>query len=116
MDFDLTHPPLCFLSVNYNSTELLKKLLCSLGPNPGIVIVNNFPEDEEVHRLAGSFYGGGEAVVLCATENAGFGVGCNIGLGGLCAIAARSCPANQSRCTASTDGYMLYSPNLERSA
>mgnify|MGYP001102424788 CR=1 FL=1 len=80
VDFDLTHPPLYFLSVNYNSTELLKKLLGSLGPNQGIVIVNNSPEDEKVHRLAGNFYGGGESVVLDATENVGFGAGCNIGL------------------------------------
>ncbi|MGC1219278.1 MAG: glycosyltransferase family 2 protein [Phormidesmis sp.] len=80
MTVNFANPSLYFLSVNYNSAELLEKLLCSLGPNQGVVVVNNSPEDAKVQGFAGDIYGGGEVVVLDAAENLGFGAGCNIGL------------------------------------
>lgn len=67
--------PLYFLSVNYYSAALLTELIASLGPNQGVVIVNNSLDDPDVHALAG-----GHVVVLDAPDNGGFGAGCNLGL------------------------------------
>jgi N-acetylglucosaminyl-diphospho-decaprenol L-rhamnosyltransferase len=72
--------PLYFLSVNYHSAALLSDLMHTLDANQGIVIVNNSPSDRVIQGLAGYTYAGGQVTVLNASENGGFGAGCNLGL------------------------------------
>ena len=71
-----------FLSVNYYSTELLRHLLQSVAalsfPMPyEFVIVNNSPDDKSVYDLKQAFE---HIKILSATDNLGFGGGCNLGL------------------------------------
>ncbi|MBW4537082.1 MAG: glycosyltransferase [Pleurocapsa minor HA4230-MV1] len=70
---------LYFLVVNYNSSELIRRLLTSLDVySPGeykIIIINNSPDDREVFKLKS------EAIkIIAAQDNLGFGKACNLGL------------------------------------
>jgi N-acetylglucosaminyl-diphospho-decaprenol L-rhamnosyltransferase len=70
---------LYFLVVNYNSSELIQRLVASLGVYaPGeykIIIINNSPDDREVFKLKS------EAIkIIVAQDNLGFGKACNLGL------------------------------------
>ena len=72
-----------FLSINYYSTTLLHHLLrsiaelstCSLPWQ--VIIVNNSPDDNSVDDLQREFE---NITILTATDNLGFGGGCNLGL------------------------------------
>ena len=68
---------LYFLVVNYNSGDLIKRLLDSLvlTDRERVVIVNNSPEDTEIGNLAGD-----SIAILEAGQNLGFGRACNLGL------------------------------------
>ncbi|MEN9518724.1 MAG: hypothetical protein RLZZ381_1312 [Cyanobacteriota bacterium] len=70
---------LYFLVVNYNSSELIRRLVASLGVySPGeykIIIINNSPDDREVLKLKSE-----ESEVIAAQDNLGFGKACNLGL------------------------------------
>jgi GT2 family glycosyltransferase len=70
---------LYFLVVNYNSSELIRRLVASLGVYcPGeyqIIIINNSPDDREVFKLKS------EAIkIITAQDNLGFGKACNLGI------------------------------------
>lgn len=67
------------ITVNYHSADLIKSLLASVQPSfdmaHQVVIVNNSPDDRQIHTLAT------ESVHLLEAEhNLGFGGGCNLGL------------------------------------
>jgi N-acetylglucosaminyl-diphospho-decaprenol L-rhamnosyltransferase len=68
-----------FLIVNYYSTSLVEKLIASIflnqEENYQIIIVNNSPDDNSIHRLSSN-----TIIILEAGENLGFGKGCNLGL------------------------------------
>jgi N-acetylglucosaminyl-diphospho-decaprenol L-rhamnosyltransferase len=68
-----------FLIVNYYSTVLVEKLITSIFLNQEesyqIIIVNNSPDDDSIHRLSSK-----RIIMLEAGENLGFGNGCNLGL------------------------------------
>ena len=74
-----------WITVNYYSTELIKRLINSLvetchgaslqGINYQIIIINNSPDDLSIHRLKSPYI-----LVFDAPENIGFGRACNIGL------------------------------------
>ncbi len=73
---------LYFLTINYYSTDLLGQLLQSIKQvssqiSYNIIIVNNSPDDKSVYDLQQKFE---KITVLTATENLGFGGGCNLGL------------------------------------
>lgn len=68
-----------FLTVNYDSTDLIAELIKSIqlsGDTPyQIVIVNNSPDDGHIYSLKS------ETVLILETgDNLGFGNGCNVGL------------------------------------
>ena len=68
-----------FLTVNYYSTNLLTKLINSLGSIQNIdykiIIINNSPQDESIYQLKA------ESVLLLESgDNIGFGNACNLGL------------------------------------
>jgi GT2 family glycosyltransferase len=65
------------LTVNYNCTELIKRLIASLPRNVfcNLIIVNNSPEDKNIQFLAGE-----RVKIIEAGDNLGFGKGCNLGL------------------------------------
>ncbi|MDX2228438.1 MAG: glycosyltransferase family 2 protein [Leptolyngbyaceae cyanobacterium bins.349] len=65
--------------VNYESTELIRRLLASL-PHPQeqsyeVILVNNSPSDRALQSLASDI-----VHILEAEANLGFGGGCNLGL------------------------------------
>ena len=70
---------LYFLIVNYNSSELIRRLVASLGVySPGkykILIINNSPDDREILKLRTE-----EITIIAAQDNLGFGKACNLGL------------------------------------
>ncbi|MEY4519201.1 MAG: hypothetical protein RLZZ499_1800 [Cyanobacteriota bacterium] len=70
---------LYFLVVNYNSSELIRRLVASLGVySPGeykIIIINNSPDDREVLKLKSK-----AIKIIAAQDNLGFGKACNLGL------------------------------------
>ncbi|MBD2021840.1 glycosyltransferase family 2 protein [Leptolyngbya sp. FACHB-36] len=84
---------LYLITVNYYSTELIVELLASIQasteavpcavqarativqpPAYKVIVVNNAPEDRQIHSLAG------QALVLDAGANVGFGSACNVAL------------------------------------
>ena len=69
---------LYFLIVNYNSSDLVSRLLDTLKNNSSdyrVVIINNSAEDKAIARLKND-----RAVIIEAMENLGFGRACNLGL------------------------------------
>lgn len=70
---------LYFLIVNYNSSNLIARLINSLKINDQekyqIVIINNSVTDQEIFRLEND-----QIKVIAAPGNLGFGRGCNLGL------------------------------------
>lgn len=68
-----------FITVNYHSTELIRRLLDSVNRSQFVnyyfIIVNNSPEDVQIQQLQGE-----KVVLLEAGGNLGFGAGCNLGL------------------------------------
>jgi GT2 family glycosyltransferase len=65
-----------FLTVNYNSASLIKRLVSSLpGENYPIVVMNNSPEDSEIQKLRSPL-----VTVIDTNANLGFGKACNLGL------------------------------------
>jgi N-acetylglucosaminyl-diphospho-decaprenol L-rhamnosyltransferase len=70
---------LFFITVNYHSTNLVVDLIDSLFKYVNIeyklIIVNNSPEDNSIHRLEDN-----RTIILDAKQNEGFGAGCNIGI------------------------------------
>lgn len=70
---------LYLLTVNYQSADLIQRLLRSLEmaawPDWTCVIVNNSPTDQVISLLAST-----SVKVLEAGDNLGFGGGCNVGL------------------------------------
>lgn len=70
---------LYFLTVNYNSTSLIKRLVKSInfgcGNDYQIVIINNSAEDKNIFDLNSE-----QTTIIEAKENLGFGRACNLGL------------------------------------
>ena len=70
---------LYFLTVNYNSSSLVARLVESLFKNSDdkyrLVIVNNSPEDKNIFKLENK-----RIEIIEAKENVGFGRACNLGL------------------------------------
>ncbi|KST67361.1 glycosyltransferase [Mastigocoleus testarum] len=67
------------LTVNYNSSNLVAKLIDSLSVDPNvdykIVIINNSPKDNYISQLKSE-----SVTILEAGENLGFGLACNLGI------------------------------------
>ena len=67
------------LTVNYNSSNLVAKLISSLSVSSNIdcttLIVNNSPEDNSIYQLKSE-----SVFILESGENLGFGVACNLGI------------------------------------
>ncbi len=72
-------PDFYFLVVNYNSSNLVKRLLASIPKsdreNYGVVIVNNSAEDKTIFNLASN-----TIKIIEPEENLGFGRACNLGI------------------------------------
>ncbi|MEE3715440.1 glycosyltransferase [Tumidithrix elongata RA019] len=74
-----------FLIVNYYSQDLIQQLIESIEANKKleqpqcfeVYIVNNSPDDTEIHALKHLFP---KINIFTATQNLGFGGGCNLGL------------------------------------
>ena len=70
---------LYFLTVNYNSSSLVARLVESLSKNSDdkyrLVIVNNSPEDKNIFKLENR-----RIEIIEAEQNLGFGRACNLGL------------------------------------
>jgi len=70
---------LYFLTVNYYSTSLIDRLLDSLATNTVIdyqfIIVNNSPDDHQLHKIKRN-----SVVIIESSKNLGFGAACNLGL------------------------------------
>lgn len=72
---------LYFLIVNYNSSQLIERLINSLALKPAnrtkhkIIIINNSHEDRAIYRLKSE-----SIEIIEAEENLGFGRACNLGL------------------------------------
>jgi N-acetylglucosaminyl-diphospho-decaprenol L-rhamnosyltransferase len=70
---------LYFLIVNYNSSDLIARLINSLKDHQNgfyqLVIINNSPEDRELLQLKNKFI-----KIIEPQENIGFGRACNLGL------------------------------------
>lgn len=68
-----------FLTVNYYSTNLLKRLINSLSESTKveytIVIVNNSSDEEDINHLKSQ-----TVLILESSNNVGFGKACNLGL------------------------------------
>jgi N-acetylglucosaminyl-diphospho-decaprenol L-rhamnosyltransferase len=68
-----------FVTVNYYSTELIRKLIGSFPKNSQtphqILIVNNSPEDITINQLKSD-----SVVIIESLTNLGFGCACNLGL------------------------------------
>jgi N-acetylglucosaminyl-diphospho-decaprenol L-rhamnosyltransferase len=68
-----------FVTVNYYSTELIRKLIGSFPKNSQIpyqvLIVNNSPEDITINQLKSD-----SVVIIESLTNLGFGRACNLGL------------------------------------
>jgi GT2 family glycosyltransferase len=70
---------LYFLIVNYNSSELIRRLVVSLTVYSSgeyqIIIINNSLEDREIFQLKSE-----KIKIIAAQDNLGFGKACNLGL------------------------------------
>lgn len=68
---------LYFLTVNYNSSDLITRLIQSFPQeiNYQMVIVNNSPTDQDLHQLNQDF-----TTIIQSEANIGFGKACNLGL------------------------------------
>lgn len=70
---------LYFLIVNYNSSDLVIRLLDSINiydrEKYQVVIINNSVEDQDIFALENDYVN-----IIQATENLGFGKACNLGL------------------------------------
>ena len=70
---------LYFLTVNYNSSQLISRLIKSIRNNDTgeytILIINNSPEDTELNKLNNK-----HSEIMEAKQNLGFGNACNLGL------------------------------------
>jgi N-acetylglucosaminyl-diphospho-decaprenol L-rhamnosyltransferase len=67
-----------FLTVNYNSTSLIERLIASLPDDKHssqLIVVNNSPEDGCIQQLRSE-----RIKLMEATSNLGFGKACNLGL------------------------------------
>ncbi|MEL6786602.1 MAG: glycosyltransferase [Cyanobacteria bacterium J06607_15] len=68
-----------FLIVNYNSSELIRRLLDSLPvetiDNYQVIIINNSPSDRQIQSLSND-----SVTIIEADDNLGFGKACNLGL------------------------------------
>jgi GT2 family glycosyltransferase len=68
-----------FLTVNYYSTNLLKKLINSLSPSVNgeqqIIVVNNSPDDDSINQIKNE-----SVLIIESGNNIGFGNACNLGL------------------------------------
>jgi len=68
-----------FLIINYNSTDLIARLIASLSIVKDIqyqiVIVNNSSQDSSIERFKNQF-----TTILTPEKNLGFGKGCNLGI------------------------------------
>jgi len=68
-----------FLTVNYYSSQLIANLIQSISPSKGVdyqvLIINNSPDDQSIHRLKTN-----NILILESGENIGFGQACNLGL------------------------------------
>ncbi len=81
---------LYYLIVNYNSSELVARLINSLEMNTQdrvqTVIVNNSPDDQNIYQLKSDREAEAEphrTKIIEASENLGFGKACNLGLTGI---------------------------------
>lgn len=70
---------LYFLIVNYNSSELVARLIDSFELSSQVgyqtIIVNNSPAEQNIYKLKSD-----RTTIIEATENLGFGKACNLGL------------------------------------
>ena len=68
---------LSFLTVNYNSSDLITRFILSLPPeiNYQMVIVNNSAADQNLYQLKQDFIS-----IIESEDNIGFGQACNLGL------------------------------------
>lgn len=69
-----------FVTVNYYSTELVKKLLNSItvdGKEYEVLVVNNSPEDYSLNSIAQLY---SAVTIINAEGNIGFGAACNLGI------------------------------------
>jgi N-acetylglucosaminyl-diphospho-decaprenol L-rhamnosyltransferase len=68
-----------FIIVNYNSAQLVQKLVSSITAHSNqvykILVVNNSPEDQAIQKINSSTIS-----ILESGENLGFGRACNLGL------------------------------------
>ena len=65
-----------FVSINYQSSALMARLLQSIPKSHcRVVLVNNSPEDEQIWTLASK-----QVTILEANRNLGFGCACNLAL------------------------------------
>ena len=68
-----------FITVNYYSTELIDKLICSLPNNNQIpyrlLIINNSSEDKIINKFKSD-----SVIIIESLTNLGFGGACNLGL------------------------------------
>ena len=68
-----------FLTVNYYSIELVENLIASIADgitsHYKVLIVNNSPQEENIHRLASD-----RVKIIESGENIGFGRACNLGI------------------------------------
>ncbi|MDJ0571641.1 MAG: glycosyltransferase [Pleurocapsa sp. MO_192.B19] len=75
----MTISNLYFLTVNYNSSWLITRLIKSLPHraehNYKLIIVNNSPNDKEIFKLENDY-----TKIIKADKNLGFGKACNLGL------------------------------------
>ena len=78
-----------FLIVNYNSSELVTRLVRSIDRhsqnNYQIVIVNNSPEDRDILELNND-----STKIIFVAKNLGFGCACNLGLNWIYSKSSRS--------------------------
>ena len=68
-----------WITVNYNSTSLIEKLINSIPLQANgldrVIIINNSPHDRSIHKLQSE-----SILILDSPENIGFGRACNLGL------------------------------------
>ncbi len=68
-----------FVTVNYYSTELIKKLINSIKLTshlvPKIIIINNSTDDESIDQLQSN-----NTIIINSETNLGYGKACNLGL------------------------------------
>lgn len=74
-----------FLTVNYHSKSLIETLICSIQnsikTDYQFIIVNNSPEEADIHSLKS-----GSTLIIESGANLGFGAACNLGINHVYAI------------------------------